>query len=198
VGALLWAHYQHTPIPIPIPENEFGKKQTDFAFPIFMLAEAPTGVKGLLFVGIFAAAMSSVSSALSALSSVSVMDMGLAKKNATDRQQLSLSRRATFFWAAMLIAVAYASREVESVMNTAFTLAGLTSGALLGGVLLALVLKKAKSRPIIIGMATSLAAMLAIKYALKEAIHWPWYTAIGCGITLVTAMLATLALPRKS
>ena len=198
VGALLWAHYQHTPIPIPIPENEFGKKQTDFAFPIFMLAEAPTGVKGLLFVGIFAAAMSSVSSALSALSSVSVMDMGLAKKNATDRQQLSLSRRATFFWAAMLIAVAYASREVESVMNTAFTLAGLTSGALLGGVLLALVLKKAKSRPIIIGMATSLAAMLAIKYVLKEAIHWPWYTAIGCGITLVTAMLATLALPRKS
>ncbi|MEC8929323.1 MAG: hypothetical protein VX705_08940, partial [Verrucomicrobiota bacterium] len=154
--------------------------------------------KGLLFVGIFAAAMSSVSSALSALSSVSVMDMGLAKKNATDRQQLSLSRRATFFWAAMLIAVAYASREVESVMNTAFTLAGLTSGALLGGVLLALVLKKAKSHPIIIGMATSLAAMLAIKYGLKEAIHWPWYTAIGCGITLVTAMLATLALPRKS
>ena len=47
-------------------------------------------------------------------------------------------------------------------------------------------------------MATSLAAMLAIKYVLKEAIHWPWYTAIGCGITLVTAMLATLALPRKS
>ena len=29
----------------------------------FMLAEAPVGIKGLLFVGIFAAAMSSVSSA---------------------------------------------------------------------------------------------------------------------------------------
>ena len=75
VGVLLWAHYQQTPIPIDIPENSFGKKQTDYVFPIFMLAEAPVGVKGLLLVGIFAAAMSSVSSALSALSSV-----GLRKK----------------------------------------------------------------------------------------------------------------------
>ena len=95
VGVLLWAHYQHTPMPIEIPKNAFGKKQTDYAFPIFMLAEAPTGVKGLLFVGIFAAAMSSVSSALSALSSVSVMDLGLAKKNSTDQQKLTLSRQAT-------------------------------------------------------------------------------------------------------
>ena len=151
-------------------------------------------MKGLLFVGIFAAALSSVSSALSALSSVSVMDLGLAKKNSTDQQKLTLSRQATVFWAAMLIAVAYASREVESVMNTAFTLAGLTSGALLGGILLALTLKKSNGRPIIIGMATSLSAMLAIKYGLIEAIHWPWYTAIGCGITLLVALLANAAM----
>jgi hypothetical protein len=39
-------------------------------------------------------------------------------------------------------------------------------------------------------MVTSLLAMLAIKHGLKEAIHWPWYTAIGCGITLVVTMLA--------
>jgi len=194
VGVLLWAHYQHTPMPIEIPKNVFGKKQADYAFPIFMLAEAPIGVKGLLFVGIFAAAMSSVSSALSALSSVSVMDLGLAKFVKGDRAQLLLSRVASVFWGGLLIAVAYASREVESVMNTAFTLAGLTSGALLGGILLALTIKKSTGRPIIIGMATSLAAMLAIKYGLIEAIHWPWYTAIGCGITLLVALLANAAM----
>ena len=80
VGVLLWVHYQHAPIPIEIPENSTGKKQTDYVFPIFMLAEAPVGIKGLLFVGIFAAAMSSVSSALSALASVSTMDLGLVGK----------------------------------------------------------------------------------------------------------------------
>jgi len=194
VGVLLWAHYQHTPMAIEIPENVFGKKQTDYAFPIFMLTEAPVGVKGLLLVGIFAAAMSSVSSALSALASVSVMDLGLGKSAQDDNAKLKLSRKATIFWGIALVGVAYASREVDSVMNTAFALAGLTSGGLLGGVLLALTWKQTDGRPIIIGMASSLAAMLAIKYGLKEAIHWPWYTAIGCGITLLTAMLAKVAM----
>ena len=155
-----------------------------------MIAEAPAGVKGLLLVGIFAAAMSSVSSALSALSSVSVMDLGLAKKEATDEQMLQVSRWATLFWGGMLIVAAFASREVKSVMDAAFTLVGLTSGGLLGGVLLALTLKQGRGLPIIIGMVTSLIAMLAIKHGLKEAIHWPWYTAIGCGITLLVTMLA--------
>ena len=155
-----------------------------------MLTEAPVGVKGLLLVGIFAAAMSSVSSALSALASVSVMDLGLGKSAKDDEARLKLSRKATIFWGIVLVAVAYASREVESVMNTAFALAGLTSGGLLGGVLLALTWKQTDGRPIILGMVTSLVAMLAIKYGLKEAIHWPWYTAIGCGITLLAATLA--------
>ena len=41
-----------------------------------------------------------------------------------------------------------------------------------------------------IGMGVSLVSMVGIKYGLKEAIHWPWYTAIGCGITLLVTMLA--------
>jgi len=190
VGVLLWVLYQQTPIPIDIPENSFGKKQTDFVFPIFMLAQAPVGVKGLLLVGIFAAAMSSVSSALSALSSVTVMDLGLAKPKASDRHKLWLSRWSTLMWGVMLILVAFASREVESVMDAAFSLVGLASGGLLGGVLLALTLKKGRGTPIILGMAVSLMAMLAVKYGLKDAIHWPWYTLIGCGITLLVTMLA--------
>ena len=193
VGVLLWVLYQQTPIPIDIPENSFGKKQTDFVFPIFMLTQAPVGVKGLLLVGIFAAAMSSVSSALSALSSVTVMDLGFAKKEASDSHKLKLSRWTTLFWGAMLIVVAFVSREVESVMNAAFSLVGLASGGLLGGVLLALTIKKGRGTPIILGMAVSLLAMLAIKYGLKEAIHWPWYTVIGCSITVGVALLAKAA-----
>jgi len=194
VGVMLWAHYDNAPMAIEIPKNVFGKEQTDYAFPIFMLTEAPVGVKGLLLVGIFAAAMSSVSSALSALASVSVMDLGLGKSAKTENAKLKLSRGATIFWGIALVGVAYASREVDSVMNTAFALAGLTSGGLLGGVLLALVLKPSDGRPIIFGMVVSLIAMLATKYGLKEAIHWPWFTAIGCGITLLSAILAKVVL----
>ena len=96
-------------------------------------------------------------------------------------------------WGAMLILVAFASREVESVMDAAFSLVGLASGGLLGGVLLALTLKKGRGTPIILGMAVSLLAMLAIKYGLKDLIHWPWYTAVGCSITVGVALLARAA-----
>ena len=68
------------------------------------------------------------------------MDLGFGKSAKDDDSKLKLSRKATIFWGIVLVAVAYASREVESVMNTAFALAGLTSGGLLGGVLLVLVL----------------------------------------------------------
>ena len=89
----------------------------------------------------------------------------------------------------MLIVVAFGGPGVKSGVDAAFTLRCLTSGGLLGGVLLALTLKQGRGLPIIIGMVTSLIAMLAIKHGLKEAIHWPWYTAIGCGITLSVTML---------
>ena len=108
----------------------------------------------------------------------------------SDEEKLKTGRGWTLFWGLVLIGVAFASREVKSVMDAAFSLVGLTSGGLLGGVLLALTLKKGRGIPVIIGMVTSLIAMLAIKHGLKEAIHWPWYTASGCGITLLATMLA--------
>jgi SSS family transporter len=197
VGVLLWVHYQQIDIPISIPQNYTGKGQNDYVFPIFMLAEAPVGVKGLLLVGIFAAAMSSVSSALSALASVSTMDLvGEGSEGRDDATAMRESKKRTMMWAVMLCIVAWASFQLvkfggaANAIDMAFVLVGLTSGGLLGGVLLALTLKQGHGLPIIIGMVTSLIAMLAIKHGLKEAIHWPWYTAIGCGITLLVTMLA--------
>ncbi len=50
---------------------------------------------------------------------------------------LRFSKRSTAMWAAALILVAYLSREVKYVLNVAFSLRGLTSGALLAGMLFA-------------------------------------------------------------
>jgi len=183
VGVLLWVHYNYTLIPIEIPENAMGKKQADYVFPIFILAEVPTGVKGLLFVGIFAAAMSSVSSALSALASVSIMDLGLGDLAKTDVAKLRWSRSVTLFWGGILICVAFLSREVESVMNAAFSLVGLTSGGLLAGVTLSLVLKRGPAWPVMAGLGVSLLGMIWVH--LNGMVHWPWYTLIGGAIMLL-------------
>src|SRR4051812_40633329 len=139
VGAMLWVFYQHHSFGIPLPEKQAGIGRFDFIFPIFMLTEVPHWLKGFLIVAILSAAMSSVSSALTALASVSTMDFvkNLAGRERSDEFFLKFSKWSTIFWAAALVVVAYLSREVTFVLDAAFSLRGLTSGALLGGLFIA-------------------------------------------------------------
>ena len=186
IGSMLWVYYQDASISIEIPRNTMGKNQTDYIFPIFILTESPAGIKGLLFVGVFAAAMSSVSSALSALASVSTMDLGFFINLKDETLKLKWSRHLTLLWGVVLIVVAYLTREVESVMNTAFSLVGLTSGALLGGVFLSLLIKRGTAWPVVVGMILSLITMIWID-SLK-VVHWPWYTLIGFCLMMVSTI----------
>ena len=104
-GLALWLFYSAQP---QVPELPGGKM--DYIFPLFILTQMPVGVKGFLLVAIFAAAMSSVASALSALSSVTVMDFlkpFLSKPNSA----LRWSKFLTLFWAVALIIVAKASQN---------------------------------------------------------------------------------------
>src|SRR5204863_1918481 len=124
---------QHHSVGITIPEGQGGMQKFDFIFPIFMLTEVPHLLKGFLIVAILSAAMSSVSSALTSLASVSTMDFvkPLARRVRSDEFYLRFSKLSTVGWAAALILVGYLSREVAFVLNAAFSLRGLTSGALL-------------------------------------------------------------------
>ncbi len=160
-GVLLWVFYQAHPFQIPLPESRPGIKSNDFIYPIFMLTEVPHVLKGLLIVALLSAAMSSVSSALTSLASVSTMDFvkGFISKGRSDAYYLNFSKISTIFWAAALIGVAYLSRQQPFILDAAFKLRGLTSGALLGGLLLALFWKQRRAFPVIIGMVTSLIVM---------------------------------------
>src|SRR5215510_14127757 len=123
VGAMLWVFYQSHPFQIPLPEPRPGSgiKANDFIFPIFMVTEVPHVLKGFLIVAILAAAMSSVSSALTSLASVSTMDF--IKHFIRERSEefyLQVCKTTTVAWAVGLILVAYLSRQVEFVLNAAF------------------------------------------------------------------------------
>jgi SSS family solute:Na+ symporter len=206
VGVMLWVFYQSHPFQIPLPASRPDIKAGDFVFPIFMMTEVPHILKGFLIVAILSAAMSSVSSALTSLASVSTMDF--VKHLLPQRSEsffLRFSKISTVLWAVALILVAYLSRQVAFVLNAAFSLRGLTSGALLGGLGLAIFWKKGRTISVIAGMFVSLAVMTAIQtfpkwHVTKEIwtrtigteIFWPWYTLIGLVVTLSTAAVINL------
>jgi solute:Na+ symporter, SSS family len=214
VGAMLWVFYQGHPFQIPLPETRPGSGITanDFIFPIFMMTEVPHLLKGFLIVAILSAAMCSVSSALTSLASVSTMDF--VKHLLPGRSEgffLHFSKVSTIVWAAALILVASLSRQVPFVLNAAFALRGLTSGALVGGLALAVFWRQGRATPVITGMMVSLATMTAIQLLPKLSwtkelwmktvgteIFWPWYTLIGATITLLTAWVVRTLLPHSA
>ena len=200
VGVMLWVFYQAHPFKIPLPEAQPGIKANDFIFPIFMMTEVPHVLKGFLIVAILSAAMSSVSSALTSLSSVSTMDFVKGQHGKRSEEfYLKFSKRSTVAWAVILILVAYLSREVAFVMNAAFTLRGLTSGALVGGLLLAVFWKTGRAVPVITGMFAALVFMVGVSQfswdmtvagkVEAQKVFWPWFTLIGALVTLAVAWI---------
>ena len=212
IGAMLWVFYQKYPMQIDIPQPRPGIQKFDYIYPIFMLTAVPPVLKGFLVVAILSAAMSSVSSALTSLASVSTMDFvkawvgqggalaqrGHGESSRSEEWFLRFSKLSTVFWAGALICVAYLSREVTFVLDAAFKLRGLTSGALLGGLLLAVLWKNGRGLPVIAGMLCSLAVMIVISPLVQAnlpaawphltvKIAFPWYTLIGTTVMLLVA-----------
>lgn len=189
-GTLLWVYYQaHPEFPIPLPEARPGISKNDYVFPIFIITSMPPVFRGLLIVAILSAAMSSVSAALAALASVSTMDIlkPWFRREHDERWFLSLSRRSTLVWAGLLAIVAFLTQQAVSVLNVAFALNGLTSGAMLAGLLLVLFWREGPGWPVVVGMMVSFGVMVCLTLACRDEVFWPWYTMIGCLIALAVA-----------
>jgi SSS family transporter len=208
VGVMLWVYYKGTghPLQIPLPDARPGIKSNDFIFPIFMVTEVPHILKGFLIVAILSAAMSSISSAITSLASVSTMDfVKQIVKGRNEEYFLRFSKNSTVFWAAMLVLTAFLTRQVTYVLNAAFSLRGLTAGALLGSLIVALFWRRLGSRATMAGMIASVLVMCFIYWpanipatrdwwmrTFKGEVFWPWFTLIGLVVTLGTAWLVSL------
>jgi solute:Na+ symporter, SSS family len=214
VGVMLWVFYKGSghPLQIPLPEARPGIKSNDFIFPIFMVTEVPHILKGFLIVAILSAAMSSISSAITSLASVSTMDfVKQMVKGRNEEYFLRFSKYSTVFWAAMLVLTAFLTRQVTFVLNAAFSLRGLTAGALLGSLVVALFWKRLGARATMAGMIASVLVMCLIYWpanipvtrdwwmrTFHGEVFWPWFTLIGLVVTLGTAWVASFIWPARA
>ena len=181
LGVLLFAYYG----PMNIRSDEI--------FPKFIIEVIPSGAKGIIIAGLFAAALSTLAGSITSLSSSTMMDLYLPfKKVLNEKKDLIISKTLTIFWSAMLILSAFFFMESpKAVVELALIIASFTYGGLLGTFLLGLLNKHAKQEDALAGFASGIFVMIAV-ISLK-LVAWTWYILIGVSVTIIVgSFLASL------
>lgn len=181
LGVLLFAYYG----PMNIRSDEI--------FPKFIIEVIPSGAKGIIIAGLFAAALSTLAGSITSLSSSTMMDLYLPfKKVSNEKKDLIISKTLTIFWSAMLILSAFFFMESpKAVVELALSIASFTYGGLLGTFLLGLLNKHAKQEDALAGFASGIFVMIAV-ISLK-LVAWTWYILIGVSVTIIVgSFLASL------
>lgn len=163
----------------------------DSLVPVFIVEVLPSGLRGVFVAAVFAAAMSSIDSALNSLAAVTLDDV--FDRRPAD-QPVWLSRGVSLAWG--LVAVCSGLLFARSE-RTVIELVNLIGSAFYGPVLavfaLAIYLPGSSGRAVLTGFFGGLGCNLAV--SALTTISWLWWNPLGFTATVVIARLGTAARP---
>ena len=179
VGLGLWAWYDGAAF-----------ARSDEIFARFIVEALPAGVRGLLIAAVFAAAMSTLSSSINALSSTTAYDFRATE--AEESRILRAGRIAAAVWTVLLVAAAIGFiplSEGSAAVEVSLGIASLVYGGLLGGFALARFSPRATSRSVRLGIVAGIASVTAVWVFARAAVAWPWFVLIGTAVTVAVGHL---------
>jgi Na+/proline symporter len=167
VGTMLWSYHRH------VGGHAYDPGDTRYIFPNFIMHALPLGLRGLVFAGLFAAAVSSLGATLNANAVFGglLMAVGLF-----------------FAW--------YSKHETNDLVMIALGAMTIVYGGLLGGFLCGLLYRtRGSDASVTLGMAAGclLGALLFFHKPLfgldAKLVEWPFYIPIACAATLLVGAL---------
>lgn len=172
------------------PEARNPVAPTDQVFPWFIASELPVGLAGLVVAGIFAAAMSSLDSAMNSIATAGVTDFYRRfRPEVSDHKCLRLARILTLVLGVVGTATAMllAATGIRSALDTFLGLLGLLSGALAGLFLLGALDRRAGQTAALSGVAAGIAALVFVRTStdLSPLLN----AAVGCMVTFVVGLV---------
>ncbi len=185
VGLGLWAFY-----------NGRAFDTNDEIFATFIVQELPAGVSGFLIAGVFAAAMSSLSSSVNSLASTSTYDFWAPMRGLKndDVSLLGVGKLFTMVWAGLLIGGAILfipiGRQTTAV-EVALAIASMVYGGLLGAFFLGVFSKRVDPLSGTTGIVVGILTIVIIWSvpSLKAELAWPWFVPVGAAITFLIGHL---------
>lgn len=170
-----------------LPLTAASEPNYNLVFPVFVLQTFPAGMVGLVMVGIFAAAMSSIDSSLNALAAATVEDFAdLSGK--TERTGFILAKISTFSWGVVAVAFSYCVETIApTVLEAINKIGSMTNGSLLAIFVLALLAPGMKERAPIAGFVAGLVANVLVWLILPQ-VSWLWWNVIGFVVAVTVAL----------
>ena len=164
-----------------------GKASNDvnYVFPAYIMEHIPTGLLGLLIAVIFAAAMSSLDSEITALSSATIIDFYKRwyRPNGTDGHYLKVSRLATMGWGMFAFGVALYAGQLGSLIEAVNQIGSFFYGSLLGVFLLAFFVPRAGGTGAFVGLLTGMASVFLV--SITTDVSWLYYNVVGAGVVVL-------------
>ncbi|MCE1189873.1 MAG: sodium:solute symporter [Ignavibacteria bacterium] len=176
IGVLLFMYYGVRPV------------KSDEIFPLFIIEKLPAIASGIVIAGLLSAALSTLAGSVSALASSFMLDLYLpfSRRQLSEEQKLSISRRVTIIWTVLLTFSAFFfMSSSKAVVEIALSIASFTYGGLLGTFLIGLFSGKIRERDVLAGFIAAILVMIQV--ITSHIVGWTWYTLIGVIVTMVVA-----------
>lgn len=207
IGSLLYVNYSTNP--------ELGAASGFFTdardiFPQYICNHVPAGLRGLMVVGLLAAALSSFNSAINAMASSFVADLYLpikkqrGKEVKSNAEQIQSSRMMTVFMGVLLtgFAILTALMQQWSGLNLVDFATGVmcfSYAGMLGVFVVALYTKRGNTKSVIAALIVGLLVVVLLQpYVLTPLtewifgkavfIAWPWWCPIGAIISILVCL----------
>ena len=190
IGTALYVFYRQHPASLN------PMLSVDSTFPQFIAAELPVGLTGLIIAGIFAASMSTLSGTMNSVATlVSVDFYERYSRNFTQAKSVRLAEIMTVVGGVIGIgtALALASINMTSALDTWFELTGLLGGGFAGCYALGMFTRRANWQGAIIGVAASIVLTFAA-WSIR-LVHPYFYLPVAITICIVFGYAASYCFP---
>lgn len=172
----------------------------DWMIPLFIVNYLPTGLVGLLFVAVLAAAMSSLDSALNSMSASTMRDIyqPYMRPNASQRHYLIVSRLFTVFWGVFTILFAFIVPYISDTVIEAINKVGsLMYGPIFAAFFLGILTRWATPLGVKVGVSVGMLTNLYLWLGIPQ-LSWLWWNAVGMIVAVVTGFVVSRAFPQKT
>ncbi len=187
VGLLLAVFYDVFPLPVETAARIAG--EPDRIFPYFIVHNLPVGISGMIIAALFAAGISTLDSALAALTQTVVTGFyrPFVHPGGSERHYLAASKIGVVLFSVVLSGLAFMFHLLpnEGLLNLGLMVPGYVFGALLGISILAL-FRKGTFPVVLIAAACSVMLVLVLQRAGVYSLWWyPAGAVTVVGIVLV-------------